>query len=141
MQNVDAIIVLEFQRDTEQAYTKVWKGLGEVVLEQRATLPAAVLAEGSLLELELDSEARELRVEYLRWEHKRQTLHVHVALTEPEAAKLRAQGFRAWRFWLRRRASASFLERCRQSGWILRGVAGVQTAAAPAASERIEPTL
>lgn len=141
MQHIDVIIVVEFQRDPELAYTKVWKSLSSSMLEQRSVLPAPVLAEGNLLELELDGQVRELRVDYLRWEHQHQTLHVHVALTEAEAARLRALGFKTWRPWLRRRASEGFLERCRHSGWSLRGSSHASSPIAPAASERIEPTL
>lgn len=141
MQNVDAIVVVEFQRDPEQVHTKSWKALQGLVLEQRSALPAPVLTEGSVLELELDAASRELRVEYLRWEHQRQTLHVHVVLSANEATSLRALGVRARRPWVRQRAVEEFLERCRRSGWALRGAIDAKPPEAPMASERIEPTL
>jgi hypothetical protein len=110
-------------------------------LEQRATLPAPVLIEGSVLELALDAEVRELRVDHLRWEHVRQTLYVHVVLTKSVADSLRTLGFKAWRPWLRRRATESFLERCRRTGWNQCDPAGSKITAPSAGSGRIEPTL
>lgn len=141
MQNIDTIIVVGFQRDSQEPYSKVWKRLERITLEQRATLPVPVLIEGSVLELALDAEVRELRVDHLRWEHVRQTLYVHVVLTESVADSLRTLGFKAWRPWLRRRATESFLERCRRTGWNQRDPAGSKITAPSAGSGRIEPTL
>lgn len=143
MQNMDAIIVIGFQRKPNAAHTKVWKRLEGISLEQRAALPATLLAAGNLLELALDGVPRELRIEHLRWEHARQTLHVHLTLTERETASLRALGIKAWRPWLRRRAVEEFLGRCRQSGWVQRTRNTVKPAPSPAAGStgRVEPTL
>lgn len=143
MQDMDAIVVIGFQRKPDAAYTKTWKRLEGVSLEQRFTLPAALLAAGNLLGLTLDGVPRELRIEHLRWEHARQTLYVHLTPTEREAASLRALGIKAWRPWLRRRAIDEFLGRCRQSGWVQRAGSTVKPAQSPAASstERVEPTL
>jgi hypothetical protein len=141
MQVIDAIVVIEFARDPGESYTQVWRALSGVVLEQRAALPAPVLVEGSLLELALDGESRELRVDHLRWEHARQTLYAHVVLTEAEAGSLRELGLKARRPWVRRRAVQEFLERCRRSGWNQRGAATSKAVVAPVEAERIEPTL
>lgn len=139
MQGVDVVVAVEFPLDAEHA--KAWKGLGGIVLEQRLSLPALLLAEGNLLELELDGSPRELRIEVVRWVQARQTVQLHVVPTE--AAALAALGLGAWRPWLRRRAREAFLERCRDSGWRLRGDVEAKVAGAVPApvKERIEPTL
>lgn len=145
MHTVDAIVVVDFRRDPDESYTKVWTRLQPTALEQRLKLPACVLASGHLIELVLDEERRTLRVDYLRWEHARQTLHVHVVPTEDLAQALRAQGLRSWLFWRRAPVAAAFVERCRRSDWTVRR-AGDR--AAPAAAQRpverddrVEPTL
>lgn len=144
MQNMDTIIVIDFQRKPDAAYTKVWKRLDGVTLEQRVTLPSMLLAAGNLLEVTLDGVVRELRIERLRWEHARQTLHVHLMLTEREAAALRKLGIKARRPWVRRRALDGFLDRCRQAGWLQRGgVVRAKPASVSATdtSQRVEPTF
>lgn len=104
MQDLNTIVVIEFLRDPDEPYTKLWKRLRGVVLEQPLTLPAAVLAPDNLLELAVDGEPRRLRISHLRWEQDRQTLHVHAVPSEDAAAQLRAAGLVPWRPWLRRQA-------------------------------------
>jgi hypothetical protein len=141
MQSLDAIVVVDFRLHPDERYTKTWKRLGGAVLERRISVPAAVLAVDNVLELPLDGEPRELRIEYVRWEHARQTMYVHVMPTDALASELRRQGIRAWRPWLRKRVAASFMERCRQGGWNIRGVVRVLPPEVQPVVERIEPTL
>lgn len=141
MQDLNTIVVIEFLRDPDEPYTKLWKRLRGVVLEQPLTLPAAVLAPDNLLELAVDGEPRRLRISHLRWEQDRQTLHVHAVPSEDAAAQLRAAGLVPWRPWLRRQAVEGFLASCRSSGWVVRNAGARPAAVAPAASSRIEPTL
>lgn len=141
MSTMNAIVVVDFLRKSDRAFTKVWKRLAGFSLEQRLTLPLVLLVAGNLLELTLDGVTREMRIEHLRWEHARQTLYVHVMLTPAEAGALRELGFKAWRPWVQRQIVAQFLERCRASGWTQRGAVSVKPPPAPVESKRIEPTL
>lgn len=146
MDSADVIVVIDFERNPEERYSKVWKRLEGTRLEQRVTLPQALLAQDNLLEMPLDEAVSELRIDRLRWEHGRQTLHVHAELTEDAAYRLRALGLNAWRPWLRRKATGEFLDRCRRSGWTVReegnNVAPAAATGAPAReAERLEPTL
>lgn len=145
MESADVIVVIDFETNPEERYSKIWKRLEGTRLEQRVTLPEALLAQDNLLEVPLDGTASELRIDRLRWEHGRQTLHVHAELTEDAAYRLRALGLNAWRPWLRRKATDEFLERCRRSGWTIRSAgserAPVATAAPAREAERLEPTL
>lgn len=141
MQILNTIVAIEFLRDPDEPYSKLWKRLRGVVLEQPFALPAPVLAPDNLLELAVDGELRLLRIDHLRWEHARQTMHVHVVPSEDAAAQLRTTGLGAWRPWVRRQAVESFLARCRSSGWVVQRAGVKPVSALPAASERIEPTL
>lgn len=144
MHNVDAIVIVEFRRKSDAAYSRVWKWLDGITLEQRFSLPLVLLAAGNQLELRLDEALREFRIEHLRWEHQRQTLHVHLLLTEQEANSLRDLGIKAWRPWVRRRVIDDFLERCRQTGWLQRGgkpSRGPSPSAPSNTQKRVEPTL
>lgn len=138
METIEAVVSVDFALARDASYSKAWKRLKGIELEQAMALPRVVLAAGNLIELMLDGETREVRIEHLRWDQGEGRLSVHAVPTAVLAAEVKEQGLNAWRPWIGKRAAKEFLERCLQMGW--RTAGGAPAPQAPAVQRR-EPTL
>lgn len=152
METEQVIVVVELSVDRDERHSRVWKRLDGTRLERLQELPRLMLGAGNLLEIALDGEPRELRIEALRWSQSKQMARVLTVPSAPMAESLKRRGLRSRLPWKAKRVATEFLARCRATGWRIAGNAEEppappprsQTPKAPAArppSERQEPTL
>lgn len=119
MDTVPVIVVVDLSVDPQERYTKTFKRLNGCQLERLIEVPGPVLVPGNLLELTLDGQLRELRIDAVRWTETKQMLRVRTLPTEALAEVLEGQGIRSWAPWKARRSATEFVDRCRAAGWRL----------------------